>query len=236
MDNPHKRHLSVFTRFPEAGTTKTRMIPLLGARGAAELQRAMTEHILTRVSAAPGLTGLTVDIRFAGGDARQMETWLGPAYSYHRQGRGDLGCRMAAAFKDAFQAGADRMALVGTDIPGLSAAILEGAFAALDQADLALGPTIDGGYYLIAMHRESFEKAAGLFTGIKWGSERVLADTLKKAAAEHLRTNLLEKLADVDQPDDLRIWCAEPGSDNNLCRNNTPVTLSPDPLGTEQKI
>jgi rSAM/selenodomain-associated transferase 1 len=200
------RHLIVFTRFPEAGTTKTRLIPALGAKGAADLQRKMTEHTLARVSHARITPVLSIEIRYEGGDAEQMQNWLGSEYAYHPQGDGDLGRRMSSAFKDAFQNGADQVALIGTDIPGIAALTLYNAFDILEHEDLALGPTRDGGYYLIGLHCKAFEAARMLFAGINWGSRSVLADTLKIAAVSGLRTRLLDELADVDYPEDLLIW------------------------------
>jgi len=200
------RQLIVFTRFPEAGTTKTRLIPVLGARGAARLQRKMTEHVLKRVGGGCGRFTLGVEIRFDGGDEKQMQAWLGNTYRYRPQGDGSLGRRMAAAFEDAFQKRADQAVLIGTDIPGLAAATVEDAFAGLDRADAVFGPAADGGYYLIGMRRGAFAAAQKLFADIRWGTDRVLADTLQIAAASGLRTRLLEELADVDSPGDLPVW------------------------------
>ncbi len=206
MDREQNRHLIVFTRFPVAGTTKTRLIPALGAKGAADLQRQMTEHTLAQVSSARITPELSIEIRYADSDTEQMQNWLGPKYVYHPQGGGDLGRRMSSAFEDAFQNGADQVALIGTDIPEIAATTLECAFDMLTHADLALGPARDGGYYLIGLHRKTFATTRILFAGINWGGSSVLADTLKIAAVSGLRTRLLEELADVDHPEDLQIW------------------------------
>jgi rSAM/selenodomain-associated transferase 1 len=201
-----KRQLIVFTRFPVAGVTKTRLIPTLGAAGAALLQRKMTEHALKRVGRAHITPEPAVEIRFEGGDKKRMQAWLGNAYLYQPQ-RGDtLGDRMASAFEDAFQNRVDQAALIGTDIPGLTPATLESAFDSLGEADVVLGPASDGGYYLIGMHRGAFPAARKLFTNLNWGTDRVLADTLEIAAISGLRTRLLEELADVDSPEDLPVW------------------------------
>ncbi len=206
MAHKHNRHLIVFTRFPEAGTTKTRLIPSLGAEGAADLQRKMTEHILARVSIGCITPGTDIEIRYAGGNVKRMQNWLGPRYTYHPQGRGDLGCRMSSAFEDAFRSGADQVVLIGTDIPDITATTLKTAFDTLGHADLALGPAKDGGYYLIGLNHEVFAGARMLFAGIKWGAASVLADTLKIADASGLSTRLLEALTDVDDPQDLQVW------------------------------
>lgn len=113
---------------------------------------------------------------------------------------------MAFAFVDAFQRQVDQVVLIGTDIPGLSPATLESAFDSLGQVDVVLGPSSDGGYYLIGMHRGAFPVGRRLFANIDWGTDNVLADTLEIASASGLRTRLLEKLTDVDNPDDLSVW------------------------------
>lgn len=206
MRRPFKRQLIVFTRFPVAGVTKTRLIPALGAAGAAGLQRKMTEHTLKRVGRAHIIPKPDVEIRYAGGDKKQMQAWLGDAYRYQPQCGATLGDRMAAAFENAFQSRVDQAILIGTDIPALTPAILEAAFEKLGNADVVLGPAKDGGYYLIGMHREAFPAARTLFANTPWGAARVLADTLEMAALSGLRTRLLEELTDVDSPKDLPIW------------------------------
>lgn len=206
MSRTFKRQLIVFTRFPVAGVTKTRLIPTLGAAGAALLQRRMTEHSLKHIGRVHIIPEPAVEIRFEGGDKKRMRAWLGDAYLYQPQRGATLGDRMASAFEDAFQNRVDQAVLIGTDIPGLTPATLESAFDSFGKADVVLGPASDGGYYLIGMHRGAFSAARKLFVNMKWGSERVLADTLEIAAISGLRTRLLEELTDVDVPSDLSAW------------------------------
>ena len=130
----------VFTRFPVPGVTKTRLIPILGPEGAADLQRAMTEHTLREVRAARERTGTDVVVRHEGGDAAAMRRWLGDDLRLAPQGAGDLGERMSRAFEEAFAAGRARVALVGTDCPDLDAATVERALDELRRHDLVLGP------------------------------------------------------------------------------------------------
>lgn len=199
--------LIVFTRFPEPGRTKTRMIPALGAAGAAELQRRMTEHVMAAAAAAADRRGLAVEVRFEGGDEKVMTAWLGPRWSYAPQGGGDIGRRMARALGDAFAAAAGRAVLIGTDIPELTADLLSEAFDRLSDSDLVIGPAADGGYYLIGARREGFVPLAPvLFEDIPWGSAAVLERTL--AAIDRVGASLhrLPVLRDVDRPRDLPVW------------------------------
>ena len=97
MSPKPREQLVIFTRYPEPGITKTRLIPVLGPEGAAAVQRQMTEHLLDNVSRLARTRPLTVEIRFAGGDARLMQNWLGSDFLYAAQGNGELDKRMTAA-------------------------------------------------------------------------------------------------------------------------------------------
>jgi rSAM/selenodomain-associated transferase 2/rSAM/selenodomain-associated transferase 1 len=202
IKTPVREGLIIFTRYPEPGKTKTRLIPLLGPDGAAELQRRMTERILARVKELQGNRPVSVEVRYEGGSRHLVREWLGPDIPFLPQGRGDLGERMARAFREAFQAGMNRVALVGTDVPGIKVHIFLKAFETLGYADIILGPARDGGYYLIASRQAN----AQLFADIPWGTEKVLERTRQTADRLGFSTVLLETLDDVDRPEDLRIW------------------------------
>jgi rSAM/selenodomain-associated transferase 2/rSAM/selenodomain-associated transferase 1 len=202
-----KKHLIVFTRYPEPGTTKTRLIPLIGAEGAAALQRKMTEHTLSQVKRLSTSHELAVEIRYEGGDKNLMQTWLGQDFEYRPQGSGDLGLRMKRSFQDAFRAGATKAVIIGTDIPDITNVIIQKAFDVLQQKNMALGPAKDGGYYLIGLQKNSLSKAIpDLFSGINWGTGDVLEKTIEIAKHSGLSFTLLDVLKDVDHPEDLMIW------------------------------
>ena len=202
-----KKHLIVFTRYPEPGTTKTRLIPLLGAEGAADLQKKMTEHMLVQVKSLLISRELAVEIRYDGGDKNLMQNWLGQDFEYRPQGSGDLGLRMQRSFEDAFRAGATEAVIIGTDIPEITDVIIQKAFDALKLKNLVLGPAKDGGYYLIGLQKDTLSQAiSNLFLGINWGAEDVLEKTIKIAKHSKVSFTLLEVLEDVDYPEDLIIW------------------------------
>lgn len=196
------QRLVIFTRFPEAHKTKTRLIPALGPQRAAEVQRDMTRHTLALVRELAAGFPVSVEVRFEGGDAEKMATCFGPDVSYRPQGSGDLGCRMAAAFAEAFREGAERTVVIGTDCPEITPELIRESFQHLATCDVVLGPANDGGYYLIGLRRPAPE----LFTGIPWSSERVLEDTLQRAGKLSLKVSLLKTLSDVDRPEDLAVW------------------------------
>jgi hypothetical protein len=194
---PHAR-LLVFSKAPVPGQVKTRLIPLLGAAGAASLYAGMLDATLDKAVAA----GLC-----------PVELWCAPdrrhthfaharaqyALRLRQQPAGDLGRRMSQAFCSVLQE-ARHAVLVGADCPDLSAGDLDAAFAALAAGtDVVLGPATDGGYYLIGMsaHRPC------LFEDIAWGSAQVLDATLDRCRRHHLRWFCLAEHADVDTPGDL---------------------------------
>ncbi|MEH2150827.1 TIGR04282 family arsenosugar biosynthesis glycosyltransferase [Nostoc sp.] len=199
--NP-KQHLIIFTRYPEPGKTKTRLIPVLGNVGAANLQREMTEYTIFQVEELQKAMDISVEVRFAGGDSQLMQDWLGLDLLYQSQGEGDLGLRMARSLFDAFQSGRKKVIIIGTDCPGLNAQILATAFDKLQTFDLVLGPAIDGGYYLIGLRQPILE----LFVNIEWGTAQVFQKTLDIAQKLNLLHVNLLPLADVDRPEDLPIW------------------------------
>jgi glycosyltransferase A (GT-A) superfamily protein (DUF2064 family) len=108
---------------------------------------------------------------------------------------------MAAACHDAFQLGARRVALVGSDAPWVSREVVVEALGALDAADVALVPATDGGYCLLALDQPRPQ----LFTGIPWSTPSVLALTLERAGALGLAVRLLEAQPDIDTLEDLRV-------------------------------
>ena len=197
-----KKHLIIFTRYPQPGITKTRLIPALGVEGAANLQRQMTEFTLSKVKKFQESAAISFEIRFAGGNLQLMQNWLGTELNYLLQGEGDLGKRMENSFLSAFNKGAQEVVMIGIDCPNLSAEVLAQAFEKINNCDLLLGPAVDGGYYLIGLKRAIGE----LFINIDWGTSKVLQQTVDIAQQLNLSVGYLATLADVDRPEDLPIW------------------------------
>lgn len=195
--------LIIFTRYPEPGRVKTRLIPALGADGAAELHRRLTVKTLEVADATCGqMPELDVEVRFTGGSEWQMRQMFGAKCAMEEQGEGDLGARLARAMRAAFDAERNRVVAIGTDCPELSAATLRAAFDALAAADAVLGPASDGGYYLIGLSRMVPE----LFEEISWGTGKVLARTMEAARRVEAGVQVLPVLSDVDRPEDLERW------------------------------
>lgn len=189
----------IFTRFPEAGKAKTRLIPSLGDEGAAELQRRMTRLAVARAAAYCHGSGGRLVVAHEGGDARSMRQWLGRGPRYRPQEGNSLGERMQNATRDEFQRGAGRVILIGADCPRLTPDHLRKAEASLADSDLVFGPTTDGGYYLLGMTRN----VPRIFEAVPWGTGRVMEISLERASECGVPPRLLDTLPDVDIPGDL---------------------------------
>ncbi len=199
--------LIIFTRYPEPGKTKTRLIPALGELGAAQLHRRMAEHTVQQAKAV----SCPIEVWYVGGTKELMQDWLGTDLRYQEQPAGDLGDRMCAAFRSAFEQGYRSVIIIGTDCPGITTALLAQSFAELQNQVVAIGPAIDGGYYLIGLQRLVPE----LFQGITWSTATVFAETL--AIIDRLQLSIwrLPPLPDIDLPADLPYlephWIAKTG-------------------------
>ncbi len=189
----------LFTRYPEAGTTKTRLIPHLGAIQAAELQRWMTSAMANEMADLD--PDIARQIHFSGGGLSQMQAWLGRQFTYLPQFAGGLGNRLHQAFVANFRSGMDAVVAIGADCPELSIRHFEQAFELLKNHDLVLGPAADGGYYLIGLNRPQLQ----LFENIAWGTDEVFERTVAIAHSLNLSTATLEQLRDVDRPEDLEL-------------------------------
>jgi uncharacterized protein len=187
--------LAVIAKEPVAGLAKTRLVPALGAVGAARAAAAMLADTLAAVRAS----GAEPWLCFTPAEARERLGRLAPGFGLLAQGAGDLGDRLAACLGDLLGAGADRVAIVGADTPHVPLATYRRAFALLDEVDVVLGPALDGGYYLVAAKAPQPD----LFVGIAMGSGTVLSETLARAAGAGLQVSLLPPLRDLDRVEDL---------------------------------
>ena len=196
------RRLILFARFPVAGKVKTRLIPALGAEGAAALHRRLVLRTLRTAHALCQARGVELEIRFTGSSADAMRHWLGDRWLCRSQGEGDLGQRLERAFADGFQEGSEASVIIGSDCPALTPGAVGSAFDSLQANPVVFGPAKDGGYYLIGLTRAT----PALFRGIAWGTGAVLTQSIAILARDHSRPALLEPLDDIDRPEDLLKW------------------------------
>ncbi|QDZ40085.1 glycosyltransferase [Euhalothece natronophila Z-M001] len=195
MSYYYKKSLIIFTRYPEVGKTKTRLIPALGEEGAAKLQQKLTEDTIQKLSEVP----VQFRVYFSGGNEELMKQWLGNHYSYYPQSEGNLGDKLIAALTETFSEEVEKVVIIGIDCPDLDATLINQAFSELSDQDLVLGKAEDGGYYLIGL-RDCIPE---LFQGITWGTDQVLQETVAIAEKLGLKISYLPLLNDVDTPEDL---------------------------------
>lgn len=181
----------LFARYPDPGRAKTRLIPALGAEGAARLHRTLTERTITAVRQS----GLALEIRSTGAPVATFVDWLGDG-NIVDQGAGDLGERLE-------RAGPPYPTLfIGADAPDLTPALLRNAADALIDAPAVIGPAEDGGYWLLGLARAVDD----VFARIDWSTDAVCAQTRARLAAAEIDPVMLPELADCDRPEDLARW------------------------------
>jgi len=194
--------LLVIAKRPTPGQTKTRLTPPLTKEEAAGLYECFLVDTLDLVRRVPKTDHL---IAFLPADARSYFALLAPDFELVLQEGVSLGERLDNALTDCLRRDYERVAIMNSDGPTLPAAYLERAFEALrDGADVTLGPSADGGYYLIGVK----QPAPRLLRGVRMSTPTVLADTLALAAEDGLQVELLPAWYDVDEAADLaRLAC-----------------------------
>ena len=188
----------VMAKAPVAGFAKTRLIPALGADGAARLAARLLDHALQQARGAalgPVTLACAPDTTHAAFAALALQGGVGLL----PQGEGDLGARMQRQFDTAFERGARSVVLIGTDAPGLTAATLRLAASALDTADAVFVPAADGGYALIGLRRP----VPALFEAMPWSTSELMARTRERLALAGALHRELPVLHDIDEPADL---------------------------------
>jgi rSAM/selenodomain-associated transferase 1 len=187
--------LAIMAKAPRAGEVKTRLCPPLTPTEAASLAEAF---LLDRIEQVRGVAARPA-IAYAPADAEPVFRELAPGFSLLPQRGPDLGARMAGAVVDLLADGGPGVVLVGTDSPTLPRAVLAEALERVARTDLVLGPSEDGGYYLIGLQRPRPE----LFADMAWSTADVLEETMRRARVLGLSTALLPAWFDVDTGDDL---------------------------------
>ncbi|MEX1994741.1 MAG: TIGR04282 family arsenosugar biosynthesis glycosyltransferase [Steroidobacteraceae bacterium] len=186
-----------FAKAPLPGTVKTRLIPALGARGAAALARRMLDSTL---ACALGARVGPVELSMSpdpGADGWRDVT-LPPAVERSAQGAGHLGARLARAAERSIARG-ERVMLLGTDCPSLSATLLRNAASALAETGAVIHCTADGGYALLGISR--YDEL--LFRGVQWGGPEVASATLRRFRHLGWPLHVGRTLHDIDVPRDL---------------------------------
>ena len=188
--------LIIFAREPQMGQVKTRLQPALSAQSVLKLYQAFIKDTLV---ISRRINGADRFIYFTGSRETPFLDQFAGEFTLVRQRGKNLGRRMYQAFLNCQRKDFEKMIMIGTDCLTVTVQDLELAFAKLDRFDLVLGPSRDGGYYLIGLNRNHPE----LFRRIPWSTSDVLQQTLDRAKAKGLAVTLLPSWYDIDRPEDL---------------------------------
>ena len=205
------RCLLFFIKNPEKGKVKTRLASAIGDKMAVKLYKRFLLEMLFTLN---GGTFLFYLCYYPENSLVDLTRWLGDHYLYMPQTGENLGERMKNGFVEAFSMNFKRVVLIGSDIPELPLEFIEEAFTSLKEKDAVIGPSLDGGYYLIGFKDKTF--SSQVFKGIPWSTERVFEQTTKILEREGLTVHFLKPLRDIDKVEDLGNFLR--GSSNSLTK------------------
>jgi uncharacterized protein len=190
--------LVILTKAPQPRQSKTRLVPPLSYAEAADLARAL---LLDQLQNLVTFGGARLFIAFTPETAAGFfDGFIAQGFTCFAQRGQSLGERMSHAFEHLFASGFANVILIGSDLPALPVRFFQQAYAWLENsADVVLGPSADGGYYLIAMNR----MVPGIFDDIAWSSAKVLSQTIHKLGNLGLKHELLSEWYDIDTRKDL---------------------------------
>ena len=188
-------YFGIFAKYWEPGKVKTRLAASIGNQSASDVYCAILNHLITALNSAADRRVIAYSPIDKAKEFSEFPRWqLTP------QSDGPLGERMANYFVETFAADADRVVLIGSDCPDITPEIINEAFESLTHSDVVLGPTFDGGYYLVGMS----EKFHDIFSDITYSTESVLEETLSLAKRNSISCHCLDRLNDIDEIDDLK--------------------------------
>jgi len=192
-----KHALIIFLKNPEPGKVKTRLSTRFTPEQAASLYRAMAEDVISVHSSGSDYDAFV--FYSPAGDREAIRAWLGDDLDLCAQEGADLGERQYNAFRLVFAKGYERAVIIGTDCLDISPENLEATFGALGQSDLVIGPSEDGGYYLIGSRRAP----EFLRDGIAWSTPHVREQLLERVKRSGMEYQLLERKFDIDTCEDV---------------------------------
>lgn len=195
MSKQNKNVLQIFIKNPVKGHVKTRLAKSIGDLKALRIYQKLlriTKSITDELSCDRQV--------WYSQFVAQNDLWDEKAYSKFTQSGNDLGERMQLSFQQAFEKGYENVIIIGSDCPDLTPELINRAFEALENHQAVIGPSEDGGYYLIGMSRYY----PFLFENKNWSHPSVFQDTLKQIEANSISHHLLPVLNDIDSEADLK--------------------------------
>ncbi|MGA1869905.1 MAG: TIGR04282 family arsenosugar biosynthesis glycosyltransferase [bacterium] len=196
-----EKGLIVFMRYPEKGRVKTRLARYLGNDFTLDLYK----HFLVDIFTMCRMIDAEIMIAYSRSEKRNHEIlFFNEHYMYFPQKGNNIGQRMFHALREAAERGYRKCILIGSDTPDLPAALINNAYKVLDTSDIVLGPSTDGGYYLIGVRSQSID--VRIFDKVKWGTPSVLKETIEHIKRTGMIFSLLEKWDDIDDLDSLKSY------------------------------
>lgn len=203
-----KKLLLIFIKNPRKGTVKTRLAKTVGDEKAYQVYLKLLKHTLSvaaKVKAERQIwySSFIEEVDGFGeepSDRSKRSDGSDIQFKKKLQRGGDLGERMANAFKQGFEDELEKIIIIGSDCPGITPQIIEEGFEKLEQNDVVIGPSEDGGYYLIGSNTFIPE----IFDGIPWSTENVYSETINLLQKKNLHYSTLLTLNDIDTEADLR--------------------------------
>lgn len=198
MSKKAQNHLGLFAKFWQTGSVKTRLAVSIGDQKACDLYFAFLSHLIRKLQAV----GTDRQLVYSPPERETgFQEIIPDSWGLYPQSGGCLGTRMHSFFSDQFELAKRReervpkVVIIGADCPQIKPAAVEQAFAGLDQSPVVIGPSVDGGYYLLGMRETCFD----IFKEIEWSTPTVLAATIAQLQRQGIDFAMLEPLEDVDE-------------------------------------
>ena len=218
-----KNAIIIFAKYPQAGNVKTRLARTTGNEFAANFYKICAEHTFAEIKKITDNNIAKYLFYSEESEKDKIRRWVGSDFITYAQTGKNLGEKMKNAFNKIFKNGFEQVLVIGTDLPDLSANLIKDAFNTLTKTEIVIGPSADGGYYLLGMKKlHNF-----LFEDIIWSTDEVYAETLKKIEQKKLKFAKLTVLNDIDTEIDLKRWLNENASKSNQFLKSDIKTIYP---------
>ncbi len=194
-----KNLVIMFVKEPKLGFVKTRLSKTCGEEFTLDLYKCFVKDLIIT------LKDKEFDFKLCAYPNLELINSAFGDFDNFLQVDGDLGLKMQKAFEEKFEEGYEKIVLIGSDTPHISNNIINNSFKELENSDIVLGPSLDGGYYLIAFNKNTFYEE--VFKDISWSTNIVLKQTLQKLHAKNV--HFLNKLNDIDIIEDLKDFYTE---------------------------
>jgi hypothetical protein len=205
MTNDNKCAVIIFARYPNKGKVKTRLAKEIGEESALEFYKSCAENTFAECKKLKSEKILLYLFYSDVKDKALITKWAGSEFLFIPQTGTTLGEKMQNAFEEVFSNGVKKAVIIGTDIPDIEANLIKDSCDILNCADTVIGPSADGGYYLLGMKKAH----TFLFNDIKWSTNSVFAETCNRIIINKLTFFVLPKLIDIDIKDDFIEWSAK---------------------------